>query len=65
MKKLLITTTIFLTLTKAKYIFEDVLNARQRAEDANANSLIPDASNEAETSEGRAENRRVEILIVN
>jgi len=33
---------------KAKYVFEDVLKARQKAKDANANSLIPDAFNDAE-----------------
>lgn len=34
---------------KAQYVFDDVLKARQRAEDANANNLIPDAFNDAES----------------
>jgi outer membrane protein OmpA-like peptidoglycan-associated protein len=35
--------------SKAKYVFEDVFKARQRAEDASASRLIPDAFNDAET----------------
>jgi len=38
---------------KAKYVFEDVLKARQRAVDVDANSLIPDAFNEAENQLSR------------
>ncbi len=34
---------------EAKYVFEDVLKARERAKVSSANSIIPDAFNDAET----------------
>lgn len=33
---------------KAKYVFEEVFNARQRANNVNASTLVPDAYNDAE-----------------